>query len=80
MIGRHLVRYLVRRSTAHRVSMGTDNGLVAVMRFVRGTVVITGGESVVFLNGGTFMRRTGSTFGRGAAAALRVRSVRDPGP
>jgi plastocyanin len=63
VIGRHLVRDLVRRSTAHRVFMGTDNGLVAVMRFVRGTVVVHRGESVVFRNPGMGAPHT-VTFGR----------------
>jgi plastocyanin len=62
-MGNHLRRDLVRRSTAHRVFMGDDNGAVAVMRFVRRTAVVHRGERVVFRNPGEGAPHT-VTFGR----------------
>ena len=43
--------------------MGADNGAVAVMRFVRGSVVVHRGERVVFRNPGMGAPHT-VTFGR----------------
>ena len=43
--------------------MGTDNGVVAIMRFVRGSVVVHRGERVVFRNPGMGAPHT-VTFGR----------------
>jgi plastocyanin len=62
-MGNHLRRDLVRHSSAHRVFMGGDNGAVAVMRFLRGRVVVHRGERVVFRNPGMGAPHT-VTFGR----------------
>ncbi len=60
--GVRLIRDLQRRSTRHRVLMG-DRGPVAVMRFVRRTVVIHRGQSVSFANIGMGAPHT-VTFGK----------------
>jgi plastocyanin len=62
-MGVRLLRDLQRRSTRHRVFMGDDNGAVAVMLFVRRTVVIHRGQTVAFRNVGMGEPHT-VTFGK----------------
>lgn len=61
--GLRLIRDLQRRSTRHRVFMGGDNGAVAIMRFVRRTVVVRRGQTVTFRDPGMVAPHT-VTFGK----------------
>jgi plastocyanin len=61
-MGNQVRQDLTQRSTKHKVMMG-DNGAVAVMRFIRRTVVIDRGQAVWFKNIGTVEPHT-VTFGK----------------
>lgn len=62
-MGVRLAIDLVRQSSNHMVFAGADNGVVAVMRFIRPTVVIRAGESVTWKNPGMGAPHT-VTFGK----------------